>query len=187
MKLLITLVVLSGLWGCGATDESPDAPSRMEVRTEALEPFVCGSTQPVHTFAGIYLAGQPSGTDFELAEADGVRTVINLRMPQEQEDFDEAGIVTGLGMTYISLPWNGPDALTDDVFDRAREMFNTAERPMMVHCGSANRVGAVWIPWRVLDGGVSFEAALTEARTMGLRTPAYIDRARSYIGEYGAR
>ena len=162
MKLLITLVVLSGLWGCGATDESPDAPSRMEVRTEALEPFVCGSTQPVHTFAGIYL-------------------------PQEQEDFDEAGIVTGLGMTYISLPWNGPDALTDDVFDRAREMFNTAERPMMVHCGSANRVGAVWIPWRVLDGGVSFEAALTEARTMGLRTPAYIDRARSYIGEYGAR
>ena len=60
-------------------------------------------------------------------------------------------------------------------------MFNTVERPALVHCGSANRVGAVYLPWRVLDGGLSVEDALAEAKVVGLKTPMYETKALDYI------
>jgi protein tyrosine phosphatase (PTP) superfamily phosphohydrolase (DUF442 family) len=110
-----------------------------------------------------------------------VRTVFNLRHESEIRGFDEQLVVTELGMRYVSLPWNGPDELTDDVFDRARAVLGTTERPLLLHCGSAHRVGAVWIPWRVLDCGLSVEDALAEARTIGLRTPEYQQKALEYV------
>ena len=166
--------------GCNSTDDRKEAGPHATQDTQVLAPDVCGSIQQLHTLDGIYLAGQPTAEDFRLAQERGLRTVINLRLPGELGNFDEEGVVTELGLNYVALPWNSADALTDDVFDRA-------ERPMMMHCGSANRVGALWIPWRVLDQGVSFDEALTEAKTIGLRTPDYIERARLYIGTHGAR
>ena len=50
-----------------------------------------------------------------------------------------------------------------------------------MHCASANRTGAVWLAHRIVDGGLEFEAALAEARQVGLRTPAYEDRVREYV------
>jgi hypothetical protein len=40
------------------------------------------------------------------------------------------------------------------------------ERPLLLHCASANRVGAVWLAHRVLDGGLSYDAALREAELL---------------------
>jgi ubiquinone/menaquinone biosynthesis C-methylase UbiE len=51
----------------------------------------------------------------------------------------------------------------------------------MLHCGSANRVGAVWLTYRVLDQGVPIETAIEEAKTIGLRSPEYEAKARDYI------
>ncbi|MBI1312566.1 methyltransferase domain-containing protein [bacterium] len=51
----------------------------------------------------------------------------------------------------------------------------------MVHCASANRVGAVWLAHRVLDAKIPVEASLAEARAVGLRTSAYEQRAYEYI------
>ena len=95
--------------------------------------------------------------------------------------FDERRVVEDLGLAYLHLPWNGPGELSDAVFDSAREMLNTAQRPILLHCSSANRVGAVWLPWRVLDGGVSYEHALVEAKVVGLKNPLYEAMARDYI------
>jgi hypothetical protein len=33
----------------------------------------------------------------------------------------------------------------------------------------------------VLDGGLAYEAALAEAKTVGLKLPAYEEKARDYI------
>lgn len=146
-----------------------------------LEEREIGTIPNLHGYGDILLAGQPSADDLELARRRGVRTVVNIRHPSETEGFDEEQFVTMMGLEYVAFPWAGPDQLTDDVFDRARELFETAEKPMMLHCGSANRVGAVWIPWRVLDGGLTYEQALAEAKTIGLRTEAYETKAADYI------
>jgi uncharacterized protein (TIGR01244 family) len=156
-----------------AATQIPGAPT--------LEPYQCGDVQRIHTFQGIFLASQPTPVDFEHAQKGGIKTVVNLRHHSEVKDFDEAAVVTALGLTYVNLPWNGPDELSDAVFDRGRELLNTAERPLMMHCSSANRVGPIWIAWRILDGGATWEAAYAEAVQIGMRTPAYADKAKAYV------
>ena len=134
------------------------------------------------TVLDILLAGQPSASDMQIAANIGVRTVVTLRHPQELTDWDEEETVTSAGMKFISIPFKPIEELTDEVFDEAREQFRSAEKLILVHCSSANRVAAVWIPYRVLDQGIPYEQALIEARAIGLRTEEYQLRAEEYIG-----
>ena len=39
----------------------------------------------------------------------------------------------------------------------------------------------MWMVWRVLDGGITIEEALEEAKELGLRTEAYAEKAADYI------
>jgi len=182
MRARAFFLALALLAAAGCTSRATAVEARLEPAAAApLEPDECGSIARLHASGGVLLASQPSPADFERASERGVRTVIDLRHADELEDFDEREVVTGLGLTYVHFPWSGPDELTDEVFDRSRELLRTAERPILLHCASANRVGAVWIPWRVLDGGIALDEAVAEARTVGLRTPIYETLARDYV------
>lgn len=176
-RTALPVLVLGFLAGCSC-NECDDAPAPGPPVVEAAQ---LAAVPNVHVFGDIATAGQPAADDFGPIVAAGYRSVLNLRHAEELQGLDEAGLATSLGLEYVSVPWNGLEQLTDDVFDRCRAVLETAERPLFVHCGSANRVGAVWIPWRVLDEGASFEEALAEAKTIGLRTPGYEERAREYI------
>lgn len=98
-----------------------------------LEPAELGETVNVSRFGNIYLSGQPSAEAFELAADLGVEKIVNIRRPQEQTDFDEQSIVEGCGMDYVSVPWGGADALTDEVFDEYREILESADEPLLLH------------------------------------------------------
>ena len=184
MKPVVFTAVLALTPLVPACRSNASAAAEEPVKIEKLAPYTCGSIANMHTLSGVFLASQPSASDFEAARAAGVKTVVNLRTPAEQPDFDEQALVTGLGLAYVHLPWNGADQLTDEVFTRSRELLNTAERPLLVHCASANRVGAVWIPWRVLDGGLTLDEAAAEARTIGLKTAEYEAKARDYVARH---
>ena len=157
------------------------AADRPLPRTAALESYECGSVKRMHTWNDIFLASQPQPSDFELARAGGVETVINQRHPSEVDAFDEREVVTGLGLTYFNPAWNGPEELTDEVLDRTLHLLRTAERPVLLHCSSANRTGATWLAYSVVERGLSWEAALAEAKQVGLRTPEYERIVRSYV------
>jgi uncharacterized protein (TIGR01244 family) len=158
-------------------DAAPAPPA-----TERLEPYSCGSIERLHTLGGVFLASQPGKEELEKAAANGIRTVLDLRKPGELTEFDERAEVERLGMAYVNVPFSKPEELTDEVLDRAREILNDPTlKPMLVHCHSANRVGAVWLAHRVLDGGVDYPAALAEARTVGLKSPALEERAKRYV------
>lgn len=182
IRSAITLAALLTLSACQEADQTtasapPEAaPNSIELKSAEWEGLA-----RLHSFGDIHLAGQPQPEAFEEAKKAGVKTVINMRHIDENKDFDEESIVSGLGMKYISLPWNGADELTDEIFDRSRELLNTAERPVLLHCSSANRVGAVWIPWRVLDNGGDLEQAGKEAAIIGIKTPEYEPKAIDYI------
>ncbi|CAG0957433.1 hypothetical protein PHYC_00543 [Phycisphaerales bacterium] len=161
---------------------APPAPAaHTAITTDKLEPYECGTITRLHTLGGVFLASQPKPEDFAQAKKGGVKTVINLRHASEIKDFDEKQVVEAEGLAYIHLPWDGPAELTDAVFDQTREYLKTAARPILLHCSSANRVGAVWLPYRVLDGGLSWDAALAEAKTVGLKSPDYEAKAKDYI------
>lgn len=145
-----------------------------------LEPYTCGSMQRLHTIDGIYLGSQPAQADLTQVKEAGIKTVVSLRHTAEVKDWDEAAWVREQGLQWIQIPWNGPEQLTDEIFDRSRETLRSAEKPMLVHCGSGNRVGAVWLPFRVLDEGHPVAEALEEARAVGLKSEDYEARALAY-------
>lgn len=185
-------IAAAGLIGCSrsaTTEVESEGASALEgaegehkaITTGKLEPYECGTITRLHTMGGIFLASQPSPADLEQAQKGGVKSVINLRHHSENTEFDEPAVVAGLGLNYYNLPWNGPDELTDKIFDDSRELLRTVERPVLLHCSSANRVGAVWIPYRVLDQGADAETAVEEARVIGLKSPDYEAKARDYV------
>lgn len=140
-----------------------------------------GSTNNVHAVGDIYLAGQPTPDDIEVLVNRGVKTVVCLRKPGEV-DYDEQAAVEAAGMDFVSIPFDAAEELTDDVFDRVRATLAAhGDEPLVLHCGRANRVGAVWMVHRVLNDGVGIDQALEEAKTAGLRTPEYIEKAQDYI------
>jgi uncharacterized protein (TIGR01244 family) len=182
-KTLIALGVFLALTtaSCSTTSDAVVEPEHTAITTESLELYECGDITRLHTFGGIFVASQPTPEDFAQSKMGGVRTVINLRHEAENKDFNEREVIEGLELNYVSLPWNGPEELNDGIFDELRNLLNTAERPILLHCSSANRVGALWLPWRVLDGGIDLDAALAEAKTVGLKSPVYEAMAIDYI------
>lgn len=96
-------------------------------------------------------------------------------------NWDEETAIKEAGMTFIKIPFRKPESLTDEVFDKIRELLRDKSETTLFHCGSANRVGGVWLPFRVLDEGVDLEQALSEAKKIGLRTPFIEEKAIAYI------
>lgn len=158
---------------------SPD--EHQAITTDKLEPFECGTITRLHTYKGVFLASQPSPADFEQAKEGGVKTVINLRHASEQPDFNEQAFIEGLDLGYYHVPWKSPDELTDAKFQEVRRLLREADRPILMHCSSANRVGAMWLAYRVLDEGATKQQAIEEAKIVGLRSPNFQAKALDYI------
>jgi uncharacterized protein (TIGR01244 family) len=103
--------------------------------------------------------------------------VIDLRGPQEDRGLDEQEAVEALGMDYVSLPVTGADAIN---FDNARELdrlVDTYDGPVLVHCGSGNRVGAL-LALRASLEGADTETAIQEGRKGGLTRLEELVRTR---------
>lgn len=131
---------------------------------------------------GIGAAGQPSEPALaELARA-GYKTVLDLRAPDEPRGYDEAAAVARAGMTYVALPVT-QFSLTDATFDHFRALMrDPARRPVLVHCATANRVGALLLPYFVLDEGREESDALAMAQAAGLRSSELAQMALDYAG-----
>ena len=120
--------------------------------------------------ADLYSAGQPSLEDLAEAEAKGIRTVINLRGPEEVVAFDERAEVQRLGLGYVSLPIAGAQDLgraTIETFARELQQARRAG-PVLIHCGSGNRVGAAVALQRGWLEGCTAQEALASGRSAGL-------------------
>ena len=171
----VLLAVLLMAPSVGRAEDAKDAPK--------LKKSELGSTRNVHSLGSTLLCGQPSVDDFSKAKKRGIKTVISLRQPGEI-DWDQAGELKKLGLEFHRVGFRAPETLTDEVFDRVRKLLKDAkDKPVLLHCGSANRVGAVWAAHRVLDHKLSLEEALQEARQVGLRTPGYEKRVREYVNK----
>lgn len=181
MRTCLAVLIVVGFLAASCANNAVKPTEHRAVTTEKLEPYSCGSIEKMHTYGGVFLATQPQQADFKQAKEGGIKTVINLRQ-KEELPWDEEAFVTGLGLEYHNVPFKAPAELTDEVFDRTRSLLgDAAKKPILLHCASANRVGAIWLAHRTLDGGLSYERALEEARVVGLKLPAFEEKAKAYI------
>jgi uncharacterized protein (TIGR01244 family) len=116
-------------------------------------------------------------------KADGFKSVVNLRLASEQGANIEQNQAKAkeVGLNYFHLPFSGakPDPAVVDQF--LTVVSNKANQPVYIHCGSANRVGAVWLVKRVVQDGWPVEKATAEAKAIGLSAPALEKFALEYI------
>jgi len=132
----------------------------------------------------VLTAGQPSAAQLSQLALSGVKTVIDLRSPSEAREFDEPVTVRDAGLNYRNIPVT-PGTLGDHEFDEIRTLLRDENaRPVLLHCGSANRVGAVLIPYLILDERRSREDALRIARDVGLRSDELARAALGYVGKH---
>lgn len=120
--------------------------------------------------SGMLTGGQPTAAQLEQAAAAGFRTVINLRADGEDGELaGEAAIVADLGMRYVRIPMSGPADLTEA---NARLLAETLDAegagPILFHCASGNRVGALLALKAAVVDGVPAEQALALGKTAGL-------------------
>jgi uncharacterized protein (TIGR01244 family) len=114
---------------------------------------------------------------------EGFVSVINLRLANEEGANVDAGraAAQAAGLKYIHLPFNVamPDSKVVDTF--LATVADRSNQPVYIHCGSANRVGGMWMIKRVLQDKWPLDRALTEAQAIGLNNPALQTFATNYI------
>ena len=117
---------------------------------------------------------------------EGFVSVINLRLASEEGANVEEGraAAQAAGLKYIHLPFNGasPDPKVVDSFLAA--VADRANQPVYIHCGSASRVGGVWMIKRALQDKWPVEKALVEAKAIGLNSAPLTTFATDYINSH---
>jgi protein tyrosine phosphatase (PTP) superfamily phosphohydrolase (DUF442 family) len=94
--------------------------------------------------------------------------------------------VRAAGLEYVAIPTSQP-TLRDETFDTFREVArDAARRPLFVHCATANRVGALLLPYFALDEHRSMGEAVQLAQRAGLRNPELANMAVNYARKRGA-
>jgi protein tyrosine phosphatase (PTP) superfamily phosphohydrolase (DUF442 family) len=107
--------------------------SQLGEEKSKLEKCELGSINRIHSLGGVFLAGQPKPEELKLAKEKGVKTVISLR-GRNEIDWDEEAAVKNAGMEFVHLPFRSAETLTDDIFDRARNLLSDkSKQPILLH------------------------------------------------------
>jgi uncharacterized protein (TIGR01244 family) len=129
---------------------------------------------------GVATGGQPSAEALARLGALGFKTVINLRTEKEGAKEEETA-AKAAGLAYVWVPVTADSFSLEDVDRVERVLGDEAAGPVLLHCASANRVGAVWAVLATRRGK-SIDEALAEGREVGLSSPAMVDAVRRVVG-----
>jgi len=114
--------------------------------------------------------------------------VINLRTDKEGVDLAaEEKLVRSLGLQYYNIPVVGADLQEAQATEFLKLMDELRDEKVVLHCASANRVGAFLMIYRALDDGLTPEQAEAEARKVGLRSESLAKFAHEVISKQKAK
>jgi len=116
----------------------------------------------------VFSSGQPTQQQIETLEEAGVKHIVDLR-PATETDWDEGAFVTSMGLQYHSIPVAGREGITSE---NARSLYQLLDslkgEPVLVHCASGNRVGALVALAEGQIRGNDVEDAIAEGKRWGL-------------------
>ena len=180
LKMALSVLVASGL-GLALVAANPVAVLRLSA--EAAMPFDVAAKFPQAPYGdkmpGIvinYLRAAPyigtgglvADDTYPLLKEVGFKTVVSLLTDAEGAT-REAEAAKAAGIVYISMPVARRAPSLQQVAQFTRIVSDSANYPILVHCESGNRVGAMWALYRA-SLGVPGEIAVQEGRTIGLKS-----------------
>jgi len=160
---VILLIILSGALVLSACTTKTVVAEKSPTKVDLQQVLATGEVTPV---AGITPAGQPDAAALEVFAKNGYAAVIDLRTVGEDRGLDEQAVVEGLGMQYVAMPI-GYEGITFENAGTLDKLLAEYDEPVLLHCGSSNRVGAL-LALRAARNGASDVEALEIGRRAGL-------------------
>lgn len=139
--------------------------------------------------ATVGCGGQTDPSAMAALKKEGYVSVINLRLPTEEGANVDASraAAQAAGLKYIHLPFNAATPDPKVVSDFLGAVADKSNQPVFIHCGSANRVGAMWMIKRALQDGWTVERAQAEGEAIGLSSPQLKEFAANYIKDHARK
>ena len=163
--------------------------SPLAAHTDPARETLPGASNYTRVESTVACGGATTAEAWPELRSRGFNAVINLRQASEPgANVDEAkAAATAAGLRYIHIPFSGssPQASSVDTFLAA--VRDPANSPVYIHCGSANRVGAVWLAKRILMDGWDEARAVAEAEAIGLKSAALRDFILAYVRDHRQR
>lgn len=161
MRLNFSACLLLALTACVSSGNPGPEFSEDDLSTLSL-------TNPQNAQGRVLTGGQPSPEDLAALKGWGFGTIVSLRTEGEDIGYDDQAMAKELGLTFVNIPVGIRDGLTVAKASRMRSVVNQTKAPVLLYCGSGNRVGALYALGAYYLDGKSIEEALAVGRTTGL-------------------
>jgi len=120
----------------------------------------------------MYIGGQPTEKAIRQLRADGVTTIVNLRMPEEMArvGFDEEALAKELGIRYVHIPMRGSpeNPYGPKQLDAFAAAMASADGKVLLHCTIAWRASHLWAAYLIRGRGVPAADAIAQTRQINL-------------------
>ncbi len=181
-KIIASILCILPVWALAtglqelAGETAPAAPEKV---------VIPGAFNVTRVDALVMCAGATKPEAFDQIRRLGFTSVINLRRDEEPGvDIEGARkAAAAAGLKYVHVPVVTEDVSAESVAAFINAVTDSENQPMYIHCGSANRVAALWLIKRVTVDGWEVSRAMVEAEAIGLTNP----RLRKFALDYIAR
>jgi len=113
----------------------------------------------------LFIGPQPTEQDLQAAQQQGIKTVIDFRLPSETQT-SNAALTTRHGLAYVNIPVN-KEALSADQVDELERALQTHAGPFLLHCATGARAALLLTVSRAKRQGWTSVQALDDAQRMG--------------------
>ena len=179
--ILLAVVAAGALALVPAATAAPASEAGVQAASFQAEEGPEGVRNYTRVDATVACAGATPPEAMAVLRERGFNAVINFRTAGENGASVDAGqaAAEAAGLNYVHIPFRQATPEVVETFLAA--VAEPANQPVFIHCGSANRVGAMWLIKRVKQDGYSLEDATAEAEAIGLRSAALKEFALGYL------
>jgi uncharacterized protein (TIGR01244 family) len=112
-----------------------------------------------------FIGPQPTADDLTEAKRQGIRTVIDFRMPAETPT-SNASLVEESGLNYVNIPVD-KTALSEHQIGELGTALDENEGPFLLHCATGARAAMFLALLRAGQNGWTAQRTFDEAKAMG--------------------
>ena len=112
-----------------------------------------------------FIGPQPTEQDLHIAEQQGIKTVIDFRLPSETAT-SNAVLTKNQGLAYVNIPVNKVALSADQIGELDREI-KRHEGPFLLHCATGARAALLLSLRKAKQLGWTPEQTFVEAKQLG--------------------
>jgi len=125
-----------------------------------------------HLYKNLYVSGQLKACDFEQLSEAGIKTIINNRPDDEEQNQlsaeEAAKLAQQHNINYHYLPMANGQPLPPTLVSDFRTIMQSSEGDVLAHCRSGMRSSFIWALGELPNGEITVDQAINAAQEAGI-------------------